>query len=628
MRQTYAWELTAHIDELVPGLMPRWLLTLVTAPGRSMLPRDGTPLVLREGERNDRIFRLACGARRYGLSQHAILEYVESINRHHCEPPLEAEELTRIAASAGRYTPAHADELGAVVAEAIAERTPAIRPSEEVPWPDDGDAPPLSSSASDRRDAAPGRVRDHQGDGGSDGTMADVRGPWARAVPAADFLASDDPTLDWLIPRVLAPGSLTNFFSPRGLGKTHIAYAYAVAIARLGRAVLLLDRDNSKREIRRRLRAWGASDLTTLKVMTRDDVPPLTDTAKWATFPWKTYDLVIVDSLDASTEGVGERDSAKPAKAIAPLLDIAHRAEGPAILVLGNTIKSAEHSRGSGVVEDRADIVYEVRDATEFSPSGKRDWWLELPRADAGGWGERSARRKRREKYRLAFVCSKYRLGEEPEPFCIELDTTTDPWSVRDVTEQVIAAGTEAIAALASKRAADLEAAAKALCEAVRAAPEFRPLLADKDAVPFLMEKGIKRTAARQLLRDRDKTLWRLVQLTHRKGKPTALRPVNAKDSAEIVPERGTQSSTPLFEKAFPPDQESHGGGNDVGRKPSSNEHESAKAFPPPDKIRDGGNTPPRESSGDKDFHAGGLFPPAHSESPSDQEPGEDDVPF
>src|SRR5262249_42060498 len=158
----------------------------------------------------------------------------------------------------------------------------------------------------------------------------------------------------------------------------------------------------------------------------------------------KTYDLVIVDSLDASTEGVGERDSAKPAKAIAPLLDIAHRAEGPAILVLGNTIKSAEHSRGSGVVEDRADIVYEVRDATEFSPSGKRDWWLELPRADAGGWGERSARRKRREKYRLAFVCSKYRLGEEPEPFCIELDTTTDPWSVRDVTEQVIAAGTQA----------------------------------------------------------------------------------------------------------------------------------------------------------------------------------------
>jgi hypothetical protein len=169
----------------------------------------------------------------------------------------------------------------------------------------------------------------------------------------SEFLAGDDPTLDWLIPRLLAPGSVTNFFSPRGLGKTHVAYAYAVALARRGRRVLLLDRDNSKREIRRRLRAWGAADLTTLKVMTRDEVPPLTDAARWATFPWQEYDLVIVDSLDATAEGVGEQDSAKPAKAIAPLLDIAHRADGPAILVLGNTIKSGSHGRGSGVLEDR-----------------------------------------------------------------------------------------------------------------------------------------------------------------------------------------------------------------------------------------------------------------------------------
>src|SRR5262245_57320375 len=77
---------------------------------------------------------------------------------------------------------------------------------EDVPWPDDDDAPP--ASASDGRDAMSGRARDHHGDG-ADGTMADVRGPWTRAVPAADFLAGDDPTLNWLIPRLLAPGSLT-----------------------------------------------------------------------------------------------------------------------------------------------------------------------------------------------------------------------------------------------------------------------------------------------------------------------------------------------------------------------------------------------------------------------------------
>jgi hypothetical protein len=389
MRHAYAWEVTAHIDEMVPGMMPRWLITLVTAPGRRTLSSDGTPLLLHQGERNDGIFRLACAARRHGLSQQTILEYVKSINRHHCQPPLRADELARIAASAGRYSPARPDDDDVPEAPAPAY--------EEIPWPDDDDAPPASQSVSDARNATVGLVRNHCGDsgGGSSGTTRDVRGRWTRAVSATDFLAGDDPTLDWLIPRLLAPGSLTHLFSPRGLGKTHVAYAYAVALARRGHTVLLLDRDNSKREIRRRLRAWGAADLTTLKLMTRDDVPPLTDTAAWLTFPFDRYDLVIVDSLDASTEGVGEQDSAKPAKAIAPLLDIAHRADGPAILILGNTIKSGSHGRGSGVVEDRGDIVYEVRDATDFTPSGRKPWWTELPASGRDAWAERASGARR-----------------------------------------------------------------------------------------------------------------------------------------------------------------------------------------------------------------------------------------
>jgi hypothetical protein len=44
--------------------------------------------------------------------------------------------------------------------------------------------------------------------------------------------------------------------------------------------------------------------------------------------------------------------------------------------------------------------------------------------------------------------------------------------------------------------------------------------------------------------------------------------------------------------------------------------------------MRRGGNSPPSESLGDKDSRAEGLFPPAHSESPSERKSGEDDVPF
>ena len=210
--------------------------------------------------------------------------------------------------------------------------------------------------------------------------------------------------------------------------------------ARAGKRVLVLDRDNSRREVKRRLKAWGAADARTLKILTRDNAPPLTDTAKWATFPFSDYDLLIVDSLDASTEGAGESDSAKPSRAIAPLLDIAHRATGPAILILGNTVRSGQHSRCSGVVEDRADICFEVRDATGLIPTGQKEWWEELPPASAGDWAARASRRKRREKYRLAFVSSKFRIGEEPEPIMLEVDLS-DAWTVRDVTAEVVAAG-------------------------------------------------------------------------------------------------------------------------------------------------------------------------------------------
>jgi hypothetical protein len=48
----------------------------------------------------------------------------------------------------------------------------------------------------------------------------DMRGPWARAVTAAVFIAETDPEVDWLEPRLLAQGSVTEWFSPRGLGKT------------------------------------------------------------------------------------------------------------------------------------------------------------------------------------------------------------------------------------------------------------------------------------------------------------------------------------------------------------------------------------------------------------------------
>jgi hypothetical protein len=375
---------------------------------------------------------------------------------------------------------------------------------------------------------------------------------WSKAVTAAEFLAGDDPALDWLIPRVLSQGSLTNFFSPRGLGKTHVAYAYAIELARRGHAVLLLDRDNAKREIRRRLRAWGAADLTTLKVLTRDDTPPLTDAVAWRTFPFETYALLIIDSLDASTEGVGEQDSAKPAKAIAPLLDIAHRADGPAILVLGNTIKSGSHGRGSGVIEDRGDIALEIRDATGFQPSGTKPWWTELPAAGRDAWAERAVRRTKRERYVLAFVPSKFRVGEEPEPFALEINLGTEPWSLREVTGELDAAGEAARAQAAAERAeaeqgyVDCLAAEVTRRDRLKAEP-----LALGEAVAVLKDAGAPRDRARALLDEHDGRSWRMVKDVTRRGHPRFVIGVDQRWPPEKKPESEKRASRDGAEDLF-----------------------------------------------------------------------------
>jgi hypothetical protein len=288
--------------------------------------------------------------------------------------------------------------------------------------------------------------------------------------------------------------------------------------------------------------------LTKLKFLSRENAPPLTDTKAWDEFPYFDYDAIILDSLDSSAEGVGEQDSSKPSKAIAPLLDIARREDGPAVLVLGNCVRTAARSRGSGVVEDRADVVFEVRDATDFHPSGTKPWIEELPAGGADYWAARSSRRKRREKYRLAFIATKFRIGEEPDPFVLELDLTTDPWTVRDVTDAVDAEG-HAAREQSAKEYAEVISRAKSslVAELCRRQEAQEPImLKEKDAVPYLMKCGLKRNAARKLLDD-PQGAWELRQIDGVKGHPVGV----------FLPPG--------------PGEKGNGGGNTTPQKPAKN---------------------------------------------------------
>jgi len=270
---------------------------------------------------------------------------------------------------------------------------------------------------------------------------------------------------------------------------------------------------------------WGAKDAPSFKVLTRDEVPPLTNKTAWQTFPFRDYDLVIIDALDSTAEGVGEQDSGKPSKAIASILDIAHRADGPAVLVLGNTVKSAQHSRGSGVVEDRADIVFEVRDATDLKPSGTEDWWLELPPAGADEWANRASRRKKRDRFKLAFIPSKFRVGEEPEPFILEVDLSDEPWVLQDVTDEILQHGEEARNKARQEREEQRERAVQELIEEIIDGAGAEEPLKTGDAVQFLMKRDLRRKEARDLINERDDVAWRIETLKQQ-GNPKVLLPL------------------------------------------------------------------------------------------------------
>ena len=185
---------------------------------------------------------------------------------------------------------------------------------------------------------------------------------------------------------------------------------------RARRRVALVDRDNPPALVRKRLRWLGAHQVTGLTVFTRDKAPPLTDAEAWAAFPVDQFDVVIVDSIGAATEGVSEKEGKQTQQYLATLKDLAQR--GPAILGLDNTNKAALNYRGRGEKGDAVDILYEARNITGWTPTQGADWWEDLPDFGEHTWQQRASRRKGQQVLRIAFVPANSGWRIDPEPFC------------------------------------------------------------------------------------------------------------------------------------------------------------------------------------------------------------------
>ena len=126
-------------------------------------------------------------------------------------------------------------------------------------------------------------------------------------------------------------------------------------------------------------------------------------------------------------------------------------------------------------------------------------------------------------------MASKFRVGEEPEPFVYEVRLPKDaPWTLHEVTAALVGEGEAAAATAAQERSDRLHAAARAL------EPEIRARAATSDgpmdmaeAVAFLKEAfDLTRKPARDLIAQGAGSRWRIEALMDRQGRPKVLLPL------------------------------------------------------------------------------------------------------
>jgi uncharacterized protein DUF3631/bifunctional DNA primase/polymerase-like protein/primase-like protein len=97
----YTWIVSP--TERKPADVPEWLPRLTAQPERGDGGSVETRAILREGERNDGLFRLGASLRARGLSSKAIEAALLAENLARCSPPLPDVEVRVIAGSASKY---------------------------------------------------------------------------------------------------------------------------------------------------------------------------------------------------------------------------------------------------------------------------------------------------------------------------------------------------------------------------------------------------------------------------------------------------------------------------------------------------------------------------------------------
>jgi hypothetical protein len=101
----YRWVEGHAPDDMEATPMPEWLVNLMQedapAEAGASVPDNGE--AIRDGQRNDTLFRLGCSIRNKGLNTNAITAALLAENKARCVPPLAESEVRSLAESAAKY---------------------------------------------------------------------------------------------------------------------------------------------------------------------------------------------------------------------------------------------------------------------------------------------------------------------------------------------------------------------------------------------------------------------------------------------------------------------------------------------------------------------------------------------
>jgi len=279
---SYVWELSSRPGEVELAEVPPGILRLLESSGHENQPINDQ---IREGQRNDAVFRLACNLRHKGLSVEEIIPCLQAVNSKRCDPRLPESEIRAIANSTLKY------EQGNILADQVPERC----------------SDTIVSGTSERR---------------------------FELIPtSAAQLIKESPEVEWQIDGMHPVGGSMLLAGDAGIGKTWLTLDLALAVdqgsswlghfgVKKGR-VLIIDEENAvallKKRLQKLLRAaqmpedgssLGIEFLASKGINLSD--PPCVE-ALGAVLEEKKPDLVIVDSLVRIHRG-NENDAGEMAR--------------------------------------------------------------------------------------------------------------------------------------------------------------------------------------------------------------------------------------------------------------------------------------------------------------------------